>query len=143
MIVNKQKPIEFRNKCGAIFDEEVLRSAILALATKYGKPTARLKDVFMHGNYPAISYRGQKIHIHRLLKCFEINRTFLWRNEYVHHKNGSKLDARLENLEIMEESKHQSLHNKGKVVSEETRKKHTENNKRNWATKWLHRRINL
>lgn len=141
MIVNKQKPVEFRNKCSAIFDEQVLKDAILALAKKYEKPTARLKDVFMHGKYPAISYQGQKIHIHRLLKCYELNKTFLWRDEYVHHKNGNKLDARLENLEVMKESEHQSHHNKGKIVSDETKRKHTENNKRLWNTRWKHRRI--
>lgn len=44
-------------------------------------------------------------------------------NQYVHHKDGNKLNATLSNLEILELTQHQSLHNKGKVLSGEHRKK--------------------
>ena len=41
------------------------------------------------------------------------------RNEYVHHINGNKLDFRLENLELIQPSKHQSLTNKGRKQTKE------------------------
>lgn len=137
MIVNSQKPIEFVNTCGAILRTLELECAVLWWSRK---PVARLKKVFLHGNYPAVAIHKEKIHVHRLILSWHLGRR-LTRTEYVHHRNENKLDARVENLQLMAEADHQSHHNKGKVVSQETRRKLTESNKRNWSTKWKHRRI--
>lgn len=135
MIVKEQKPLVFLNACNARFDARHLEQAILM---KTDKPVSRLKKVFMYGKYPAVSIHGKKYHVHRLL-------TEYWGGSidglYVHHKNHDKLDATLTNLEVMTVERHQSHHNKGKTVSEATRQKLTESNKRNWSTKWKHRRI--
>lgn len=137
MIVKEQKHIDFLNKCGAVYNDECLRKAILWYSKK---PVTRLKAVFLHGRYPAISIHGEKLHIHRLIASYSYWPKRVGK-KYVHHRNENKMDARLSNLQFVKPSVHQSHHNKGKVVSLETRKRLTESNKRNWNGKWKHRRI--
>lgn len=138
MILHEQKPISFDNACGAEYEGWQLEQAILWYSQI--RPVCRVKKIFMHGKYPAISIHGEKLHIHRLLMSW-LKKRRLGRIEYVHHKDENKMNGRLSNLEILPEQVHQSRHNKGKRVSLETRRKLTESNKRNWATKWKHRRI--
>lgn len=138
MIVRRQKPLSFDNRCSAKFEPWQLEKAILWQSQAL--PVARLKRVFMYGKYPAISIYGSKLHIHRLILSWHHRRTLL-RTEYAHHKDGDKMNARLSNLGLMSEHDHQSHHNKGKTVSKATRKRLTDANKRNWATKWKHRRV--
>lgn len=44
-------------------------------------------------------------------------------SDYIHHKDGNRLNNCILNLEAINKSKHQSLHNLGKTVSDETKKK--------------------
>lgn len=117
MIVRKQKPITFDNKAGAIFSTDALIDAVIWYTHTYfeRKPVAAVKRVFMHGKYPAVSVHGKKLHIHRLL--FTVFKRGLQSNEYVHHKDGNKLNARLNNLELISASKHQKMTNKGRKQS--------------------------
>lgn len=115
MIVKKQKKIEFINDCHCIVDYEELENAILWYEDK---PTSRLKHIYLHGNYPAVTIYNKKIHIHRLLMMYWNNIKILSRKIYVHHKDENKLNASRDNLIFMEDSIHQSKHNKGKINSE-------------------------
>jgi hypothetical protein len=64
---------------------------------------------------------------------------YLWKqvcgeipNGYViHHKDFNPLNNTIENLEIMTEAKHKSLHHYGKTISEESRRKMSEAKKGN------------
>ena len=47
----------------------------------------------------------------------------------VHHIDHNPLNNSIYNLELIEQHKHRSEHNKGKILSEETRKKISESNK--------------
>ena len=116
MIVKSQKPIEFINDCNCIVDEDELRNAILWYQKK---PTLRLKHIYKFGRYPAISIHDKKIHVHRLLAMYWSN-SIMNSSLSVHHKNGNRLDNRRANLEIMTNSLHSSLHNKGKKPSKKS-----------------------
>jgi len=113
MIVNKQKQVEFVNDCNAIVDYKLLADAIYWYSLK---PTARIKHIYLFGKYPAVSIYKEKIHIHRLIGMF-INKRKLKRDEYIHHKDENKLNCSVDNLVLMKEAEHQSLHNKGKQIS--------------------------
>jgi hypothetical protein len=126
MIVKKHKPIKFINTCGCIVDEKELEQAILWYTDK---PVCGTKKIFMHGNYPAVAIYKEKIHVHRLLMMYWQNRKLL-RNEYVHHIDENKLNAMKSNLCLIEVGKHQSMHNKGKVFSENHRALISEANRR-------------
>lgn len=126
MICKEKKDIVFINNCNAIVDEKLLRSAICWYSSK---PVCKFKHIYMYGNYPAVSIYDKKIHIHRLIKMYLIG-TDIEKGFYVHHKDGNKLNATEENLEILPESEHQSFHNKGKKLSENHKAKISEANQK-------------
>lgn len=126
MIVKAQKKIEFINDCGAIVDYCELENAIIWYAKA---PVSHIKHIYMHGDYPAISIHKDKIHIHRLLIIYWLGCT-LPSNYFVHHIDGNKLNAEKNNLSVMFASTHQSQHNKGKTLSDNHRKRISENNHR-------------
>lgn len=115
----KQNKITFINDCNCLVDYTLLEKAII-----WYQPanTNQIKHIYMHGNYPAVSIYKEKIHIHRLLKCY-LEQRKLSSNEYVHHIDGDKLNSNVSNLQIIQGYKHQSLHNKDKVLTTEHRQK--------------------
>lgn len=117
MTINKQKHIQFINDCGCIVDEDELRKAILWFQKS---PTAQIKHIYMHGAYPAVSIHKEKCHVHRLIMLYW-NNGVIPDNKQIHHKNGNKKDSSRDNLILIEAGIHQSLHNKGKAISDKTR----------------------
>lgn len=111
MIVKTQKPLMLKNNCGAIYKEWQLEQAILWYSQT--KPVCRVKTIFLHGRYPAVSIQGPKIHIHRLLMSWHLKRR-LKSSENVHHVNENKMDSRLSNLRVIPAGQHQAEHLKGK-----------------------------
>lgn len=109
------RQFEFRNKANAIFDESVLTSALLWLEPK---PKRQIKTITMYGRYPAVSVGKEKIHIHRLIMSYLVNRKLDTR-EYVNHIDGNRLHALAGNLEILTPEQHQSLTNKGRKQTPE------------------------
>lgn len=138
MICKEKKDIVFINDCNAIVNEKLLRSAICWYSSK---PVCKFKHIYMHGNYPAVSIYDKKIHIHRLIKMYLIG-TDIEKGFCVHHKDGNKLNATEENLEIVPESEHQSFHNKGKKLSENHKAKISEANKKRKGIK-MKKRVSL
>ncbi len=111
----KQLKIIFDNNCNANFNEVDLRRAIKWYSNK---PVFRCKKIFISAKYPTVSIYDKKIHIHRLLMMYWLKRDLAtW--EYVHHKDGNRLNALKENLEVIHSSEHQSNHNKGRKQSKE------------------------
>lgn len=114
MIVCEQKPIVLVNTCGAIYNEELLKKAMLWFASE---PMQQTKKVFMYGKYPAVAIRKHKLHIHRLIA------SYLWgglpKESYIHHIDENKLNASQENLGLMSVSDHQRITNKGRKQSPE------------------------
>lgn len=116
MIVKFQKPIQFLNKCGCVVDEKELAKAIVWFAK--GRPVTRLKTIFMHVKYPAVSIYEQKVHVHRLLKMYWLKEDLDF-NDHVHHIDGNKLNDRPDNLTVWDASYHLSKTNKGRKHTKE------------------------
>ncbi|CAI8881141.1 HNH endonuclease [Bacillus sp. IT-79MI2] len=131
MVVKKQNPIKFINKCRCIVDYRELEKAILWHSQKC---VTSLKTISLHGRYPAVSIHGEKIHVHRLLMMYWEGRTLV-RKEQVHHKDENKLNSSKDNLEIMLAGEHQRIHSKGKKISEAHKRKIVEANKKRKGTK--------
>lgn len=123
MILNRQKQIEFNSPAEVLFDLEDLKKAIIWYAN--GKPVCRLKHVYLHGRYYAVSIYEKKIHIHRLLMMYWL-KSDLQRNEYVNHINGNKFNNLKENLEVLSASIHQRITNKGRKQTPDWIKKRIE-----------------
>lgn len=104
-----QKPITFKNKCRCICDINLLENAMLWISKK---PLMSKRTIFMFGRYPGVSIYDEKMHIHRLLKSYQLQRK-LESNEHVHHKDRNILNCRIDNLVIMEAGIHISSHLKG------------------------------
>lgn len=121
--MQREKDITFINKAGAIFDEDLLMKAMLWKSTSNILNT---KTVYLYGKYPAIGLGRYKYHIHRLIMSY-VRKSALRRNQYVNHINENKLDSRIENLEVLEASHHQSITNKGRKQSKEWMEKRINN----------------
>ena len=115
----KRKEIQLINDCGAIFNNCDLENAIRWYAKT---PVARIKHVYLHGNYPAVSVGKEKIHIHRLLMMYWL-KSSIPHDFYVHHLDENKLNADKVNLSVIHCLPHQSCHNKGKVLTAQHRER--------------------
>ncbi len=139
-MIIKQKPIMFINDCKCSVDMSVLEEAMLWYADS---PVQSIKHIYMHGNYPAISIKKQKLHIHRLIAMY-IQKEIFPRLLVVHHKDGNRLNATVKNLEIISSGHHGRLHNKGKTLSLEHRKKIGDKNRNRKGCTYPNRRqINI
>ncbi len=114
-----QMPIRFINDCNALVDCNELSAAAIWYAES---PILSVKHIYMHGKYPAISIGKKKIHIHRLLMMYWLHAEIPIQY-FVHHVDGNRLNATKENLSLVYSSTHQSLHNKGKIISDEQKAK--------------------
>lgn len=122
MIVKMQKPIELVNTCDALYDVTLLEAAIVWYSPR---PVARLKKIFMYGNYPAVAIHKDKVHIHRLVMMYSQDDKTLG-GKYVDHIDGNKLDSRPHNLRLLTPSEHQSITNKGRRQTPEHIAKRTD-----------------
>lgn len=119
-----QNKIEFNNTCNCIVDYKILEDAIIW----YSKfPVFKNRKIYLHGCYPCVSIYNKKIHVHRLLISY-VNNRILTTNEYCHHIDNNKLNANIDNLIIVNDKIHQSLHNAGKTLSLAHRAKISKNN---------------
>ena len=65
--------------------------------------------VYTRNGYVLVNIRGKYILEHRHVMEEKIGRKLL-RSENVHHKNGNKLDNRINNLEIIDHREHSRIH---------------------------------
>ena len=118
MIIKRWKKIVFVNQCDCVFDPAELRKATRWYSNK---PVARIKTIYLHGQYPAVSIYDKKIHVHRLLMMYWLQRD-LAHNEHIHHMRG-KLNCLRYNLLLMSAAAHNRIHVADRVLSTEARSK--------------------
>ena len=87
MTLKHQKDIRLINNCDAIYDEDLLKKAILWYSAT---PVQQSKKIFLYGNYAAVSIGRDKIHVHRLIGLYLIGRRRC--NNHFHHINSNKMD---------------------------------------------------
>ena len=109
--IGDESPMKFNNNLS------VMRPHLMRLSSHYG-----LLFFVMKYQYKARKVNGKRIDEHRLVAIQH------WGEEAckgmdVHHKNGDKLDNRIENLELIPRSRHSQKHMLGRTLPEETRKK--------------------
>ena len=105
-MIRTQKPITFKNICGAIVDFKELAKAILWYSDR---PVCSIKKIYMHGKYPAVSIGKQKVHIHRLLMMYWCGYIFP-SDIYVHHIDENTHNNDMGNLQVMKSGEHQRHH---------------------------------
>ena len=125
MTLKHQKDIRIINSCNAIYDEDLLKKAILWYSTA---PVKQSKKVFLYGNYAAIAIGKDKIHIHRLIGLYFLGLRKC--NRHFHHINGNKMDNKAGNIACIEPRIHLSRHNKGRKPSTNTIRSTIEANRR-------------
>ena len=100
------------------------------------KRNRKLKSRTNDGGYLVVSLRKNKKHHVRLINRLVLQTYNPIENDnlyHAHHENTIKTDNRLENLKWELVADHLSKHHKGKVISEETRRKISEAKKgRGW-----------
>ena len=126
MTVKMQKPIKFINDCNCIVDYKELEKAILWYQDA---PTNSIKHIYLHNTYPTISIKKEKKFIHRILIMYKINKKFK-RPYVVHHKDNNRLNNVIDNLELMTDAQHQSLHAKGRPLTQTQRDAIIKSNKK-------------
>lgn len=134
----KQKKIVFVNQCNCLVDVDVLEKAMLWYS---GGNLKSPRKIYMHAKYPCVSIFDKKIHVHRLIGLY------LWRDivvsgMVVHHKDHDKLNASIDNLDIISNTVHASHHNKGRVLSKEHKEKISKANSKRKGMK-MKRKYNI
>lgn len=82
-----------------------------ARAKNRGRNHASFKDGQNAMGYRRLMVRGRRVLEHRFIMEVALGRP-LKNDEYIHHKDGNRLNNSLDNLEIMSPSEHSKLHNK-------------------------------
>lgn len=115
----KLSDIEIVNKCGAIFDHDIL---IRALDTKifelYGKAPSLKYTISLREGYPSLCIGHEHYRLHSLLGWY----FFGVKHDAIHHIDGNKLNNLKQNLLPLTHSEHIKLHNIIQFVSEEHKK---------------------
>lgn len=121
------KKIVFKNSANAIYDEELLISAIEWFTNgNYRKSMSVYRSNKI--SYPGVFLYGKHFAIHILLMMYKLKTKNLNGN-IVHHRDENRLNADIDNLELMTKEQHLKLHNTGKYWSRARKNKASQDRK--------------
>lgn len=108
--------MKFINECDCLFEQDVLEKAILFECKIRGiKPKDNYK-IYNYRGYAGISFKHDKISVHRLLGQYMVNMS-LDKDIHVHHLDGNRFNNLISNLQIIRNSLHTKEHNLVQYVS--------------------------
>ena len=107
--LEKQIPINhFKNECSCIVDYELLYKAINNKCKSENCYFHNVYRIVLKNGYPAVCINRKWFYVHILI-CECVNGG-IRKGYIVHHKDKNKLNALLDNLELMTNLKHSKLH---------------------------------
>lgn len=107
--LEKQIPKKrFKNECECIVDYETLYKAVDSKCKSMNCYFHDEYRIVLRNGYPAICISRQWVYLHILIAEYVNGR--IRKGYVVHHKDKNKLNALVENLEIMSNLKHSNIH---------------------------------
>ena len=105
--------IRFKNNCGCIVDEELLREAICYAFPKFRKKKPQKRVIFLSQvnptPVPAISIQGKTYFISRIIAMYACGNS-LDNKSVTHHVDGNSLNNVVDNLQLMPQGEHARIH---------------------------------
>ncbi len=105
--------MKFRNKCGCVFDENMLTIAIKSECRKRNKKPKNSYQIFLRNGYPTICIAHDHCYVHVLVG--QVKYGNIPDDCVIHHADFNKTNSNAENLLLMNKKEHLQFHAKHRM----------------------------